>query len=89
MFLSAEGVKFGGLLPGSGGADGLGFGQGVGAEVAAGFGPFGVLFGPDRADEADDRVAVGEDADDVGPACCGWAWKKTHVMMWSSADTNW
>jgi hypothetical protein len=32
-------------------------------EVAAAFGPFiFVLFGEDRADEADQRVAVGEDA---------------------------
>ena len=37
----------------------------VEAEVAAAFGPFVVLFGEDGADEADERVAVGEDADDV------------------------
>jgi hypothetical protein len=36
------------------------------SHVAAGFGPFVVLLGQDRADEADDRVAVREDPDDVG-----------------------
>ena len=41
-------------------------GQNVEAEVAAAFGPFVVLFGQDGADEADEGVAVGEDADDVG-----------------------
>jgi hypothetical protein len=39
-----------------------------GAHVAAGDGPFVVLFGEDGADEPDDRRAVGEDADDVGAA---------------------
>jgi len=34
----------------------------------AGDGPLVVLFGEDGADEADDRGAVGEDADDVGAA---------------------
>ena len=43
-------------------------GQDVKAEVAAAFGPFVVLFGQDGAGEADDAVAVGEDADDVGAA---------------------
>jgi len=38
------------------------------AEVAALFGPFVVLLGQDGADQAGDRVAVGEDADDVGAA---------------------
>ncbi len=38
----------------------------VEAEIAATFGPFVVLFGEDSADETDDRVAVGEDADHVG-----------------------
>jgi hypothetical protein len=32
-----------------------------------------VLFGQDRADEADQRVAVGEDADDVGAPTKGLA----------------
>jgi hypothetical protein len=41
-------------------------GEDVEAEVAASFGPFVVLFGQHGADEADDRAAVGEDADDVG-----------------------
>ena len=48
------------------GGGGAGAGEGVEAEVAAGFGPFVVLFGEHGADEADDRVAVGEDADHVG-----------------------
>ena len=46
--------------------DGAGFAQDVEAEVAPGFGPFVVLFGQHRADEADQGVAVGEDAHDVG-----------------------
>ena len=50
------------------GADAAGFGECVESEVAAGLGPFVVLFGEDRADEADDGVAVGEDTDDVGAA---------------------
>lgn len=33
----------------------------------AGLDPFVVLPGQDRADKADDRVAAGEDAHDVGP----------------------
>ena len=41
---------------------------GRGAEVAAAFGQFVVLLGQDGADEADDRVPVGEDADHVGAA---------------------
>lgn len=40
----------------------------VQAEVAAAFDPFVVLFGQDGADEADEGVAVGEGADDVGAA---------------------
>ena len=43
-----------------------GFAEDVRAEVAAGFGPFVVLFGQHGADEADQGGAVGEDADDVG-----------------------
>ena len=38
------------------------------SHVAAGFGPFIVLLGQHRADQADDGVAAGEDADHVGPA---------------------
>ena len=38
------------------------------AHVAAGDGPLVVLLGQDRADQADDGGAVGEDADDVGAA---------------------
>jgi hypothetical protein len=37
------------------------------AHVAAGFGPFVVLLGQHRADQADDGVAAREDADHVGP----------------------
>ena len=47
---------------------GAGSGEDVEAEVAASFGPFVVLFGEDGADESDQGVAVGEDADDVGAA---------------------
>jgi hypothetical protein len=36
--------------------------------LAAGDGPFVVLLGEQRADQADDRGPVGEDADDVGAA---------------------
>ena len=55
-----------GHLLGLGGADGLGFGEGVEADVAAGLGPFVVLFGEDSANEADDHVTVGEYPNDVG-----------------------
>lgn len=41
-------------------------GENIEAEVAASFGPFVGLLGEDGADEADDRVAVREDADGVG-----------------------
>ena len=40
----------------------------VQAHVATAFGPFVALFGQDRADEADEGVAAGEDADHVGAA---------------------
>lgn len=40
--------------------------QGVGTHVASGHGPLIVLFGEEGADEPDDGVSVGEDADDVG-----------------------
>jgi SAM-dependent methyltransferase len=43
----------------------LAAGEDVEAEVAAACGPFVVLFGEDGADEADEGVAVGENADDV------------------------
>ena len=46
----------------------LGSGEDVEPEVAAAFGPFVVLLGQDGADEADDRVPVGEEADHVGAA---------------------
>ena len=66
--LCGEGVECGGgvLLFGVGFADAACVGEGVEAEVAALFGPFVVLLGQDGADEADDRVPVGEDAHDVG-----------------------
>ena len=38
------------------------------AHIAAGLGPFVVLLGQHRADQADDGVAAGEDADHVGAA---------------------
>ena len=59
-------VGAGGLLGVFGGDGGAGSGEGVEAEVAASFGPFVVLLGEDGAHEADQGVAVGEDADDVG-----------------------
>ena len=43
------------------------------AEVAAAFGPFVGLLGQDAADQADDALAVGEDADTVGAAAVGWS----------------
>jgi len=58
---------FGGHLLGRG-AEGLCSGEDVEPEVAAAFGPFVVLLGQDGADEADERVPVGEDADHVGAA---------------------
>jgi hypothetical protein len=70
VVLGAEVVEVGAghLLGIVGFADVSGFGQGVRAEIAAGFGPFVVLFGEDGPDEADDALAVGEDSDDVGAA---------------------
>jgi hypothetical protein len=62
---------FGGHLLGRG-AEGLGSGEDVEPEVAAAFGAFVVLLGEDGADEADDRVPVGEDADHVG-AAAAWS----------------
>ena len=38
------------------------------AHIAAGLGPFVVLLGQHRADQADDGLAAGEDADHVGAA---------------------
>jgi hypothetical protein len=61
-------IGFGHLLGAGSFADAAGFGEGFEAEVAALLGPFVVLFGQDGADEANDAVAVGEDADDVGAA---------------------
>ncbi len=64
--LCGEGLEvgFGHLLGGGFGfADAAGFGEGFEAEVAGLLGPFVVLLGEDGADEADDAVAVGEDAD--------------------------
>ncbi len=56
------------LVPGSGDEVQAAFGEDVEAEVAAAFGPFVVLLGQDGADEADQGVSVGEDADGVGAA---------------------
>jgi len=58
-------VEFWGGLLGFVGADGLGFGEGVETEIAAGLGPLVVLLGEDSAHEADDRVPVGEDPNNV------------------------
>jgi hypothetical protein len=70
--LGAERLEVAGwvhLRAGAGRGQGdAGAGQDVEAEVAASFGPFVVLFGQDGADEADDRVPAGEDADDIGPS---------------------
>ena len=52
----------------AGGQYGAGVLEGLQAEVAALLGPLVVLFGQDRPDQSDDRVAVGEDAHDVGAA---------------------
>jgi hypothetical protein len=46
---------------------GAGAGQDVEGQVAATLGPVVVLFGEYGADQAGDRVAVGEDPHDVGP----------------------
>ena len=43
-------------------------GEDFGAHIAAGFSPFVVLLGENRADKAQDGVAVGEDADHIGPS---------------------
>jgi hypothetical protein len=51
--------------PGQGDA---GAGQHVEAEVASSFGPFVVLFGQDRAGQADQGVAAGRYPDDVSAA---------------------
>ena len=44
------------------------FGEDVEAEVAARLDPFVMLFGQDGADEADKRVTVGEDTNDISAA---------------------
>jgi len=59
---------FGHLLEAAGDDPKSGFGEAFGGHVAAGDGPFVVLFGEHGADEADHGVAVGEDPDDVGAA---------------------
>ena len=43
----------------------LGAAEDLESEVAAAFEPFIGLFSQDRTDEADDRIAVGEDRDGV------------------------
>ena len=47
---------------------GVGAGEDVEAEVSAAFGPFVVLLGEHGADQADEGLAVGEEAQDVGAA---------------------
>src|ERR1022692_3027493 len=59
----ADGVRAG--TTAGGGCD---LGENAGADAAAGLGPFVVLLHQDRVRQADDGVAIGEDADDVGPA---------------------
>jgi hypothetical protein len=44
-------------------------GEYFGTQVTASLGPFIVLLGQDRADEADDGAAAGEDADQHRFAC--------------------
>jgi hypothetical protein len=64
------------LLGGVGGVGGVvmvdearpGLGQDIEAELAALLDPLVLLFGGDGAHEADEGVAVGQDADDVGAA---------------------
>jgi hypothetical protein len=45
---------------------GSGFAEDVQAQVAAGFGPFVVLFGQHGTDETDQGVAIGKDPDNIG-----------------------
>lgn len=45
-----------------------GAGQDVQSEVSTAFGPLVVLLGKDGSDEPDQRIAVREDTDDIGPA---------------------
>jgi hypothetical protein len=68
--LCAERLECGYLLSSVAGCGWAGervdLGEDLQAHVAMGFGPFVVLLHQDRADEPDDGVAVGEDADHVG-----------------------
>ena len=61
--LSAEKVECGHLL-----ADAIGVGDGPArrGRGSGGLGPYVVLLGQHRADQPDECVSVGEDADDVG-----------------------
>lgn len=71
MFSCGEGavVGFGSLLVvGFWFADAAGAREGFEAEAAAVLGPFVVLLGEDGFDEANDRLAVREDADNIGAA---------------------
>jgi uncharacterized protein involved in tellurium resistance len=43
-------------------------GENLQAHITAGLSPFVVLLGEDRAGKAQDGVAVGEDADHIGPS---------------------
>lgn len=45
-----------------------GAGQNIKSEISTSFGPFVVLLGQNHSDEPDQRIAVREDLDDIGPA---------------------
>jgi hypothetical protein len=55
------------ILPYSGAGGFPADGEDFHAHIAAGLGPFIVRLSQHRADQADDSVAAGEDADHVGP----------------------
>ena len=69
------------------GPGGVGSGEGVGTEVAAASGPLVMLPGEHGADQPDRRVAVGEDADDVG-APGGWKCSATFGNSSASASST-
>ncbi len=58
-----------------------GAGEDLEAEVAASFSPLVVLLGQDGADQADNGVTVGEDADDVGAAADLAVEKEDHAAV--------
>ena len=84
--LLVRGVVIGGVVHESE----LGLGEDFQADVAAQLGPFVVLFGEHGTEEADERVSVGEDADDVGVAAdlpvesFGGCWTRSGAtLLWS------